>query len=496
MQHYQRLTVFLLLLLLSGLLRFYKLGEWSFGFDELFTRLETRVFFGEYPIHDDYFRNGTVQPEQTQYYRLPQLLLASYMVHRLDYQLFGDDEWGSRFLMAVMGSLSAGVLFLLAQPLLGFSGSLILALTVMLLPEHILHSQYSRFYIQSFVLVSIVILLGAHVAIRRSFAAACWLGPFAVFLVLSNSFGGVVWGGVLVALALNFVCTKKTGEPFFSRNILLILLLLLIWSILLLGIFIFHIVPIAGTWNSGSVWGYTPLHTAMAFINMLGWTLFLFSLLGIALTIVNFRVNGNSYWFVLVLTSGVSVLLLPLRIVYNPFYSFVFLFPFLVTAALFIREVYRLLVTSALPFRSVIAVFWVLSAILNNFPTLLSYYQDGNRPDNRTAFQYVAEHWEDGDHLTGFLMGTAQYYIPDKTPRIPLRTENTAEKLQTILDQEIGDDNRLWIVLHSSRGGLDHQLRQWLSEHALLKKTITKKRFDYAENNIEIFLVPKKSDRK
>ncbi|MDR2641186.1 MAG: glycosyltransferase family 39 protein [Planctomycetaceae bacterium] len=495
--------IFLLLILSAGTLRFYNLGTWSFGYDELFTILETKVFFGETPVPDEYLCGGTVKPEDTQYYRLPRLLFASYTVHWLGYQLFGEDEFGSRFLMAILGTLNVGVIFLLAQPLIGFAGALILALLVMLLPEHILHSQCNRFYIQSFLLVSVVILLGAKVAVRRSLTAVFWLGVFAIVMVLSNSLSGIIWGGVVIGICVQIGSTLNSNQTLFSGKEGKIILVLTAWSVVLLGIFVFHIVPLAVSWNDSSSWGYTPLHAAMAFVNMLGWSLFLFAILGAGVALLNLQGYGNCYWLTLVMVSGVSVFLLPLKIIYNPFYGFLFIFPFLITASIFIREIYLFLlqpivsdVRAKFHLRFILAVFWVIIAIFMNFPSFISYYQDGNRPDHRAAFQYVAEHWEDGDCLTGFLMGTAQYYIPDKTPRIPLRTENTAERLQTILDQEIDGNNRLWIVLHSSRGGLDHQLRQWLSEHAIFKKIITKKRFDYAENNVEIFLVHKKTSRK
>ncbi|MDR2440170.1 MAG: hypothetical protein LBE12_12495 [Planctomycetaceae bacterium] len=496
----------MILVLFAGALRFYKLDAWSFGFDELFTTLEAKILFGEADVPDEYLQNGTVQPENTQYYRLPRLLCASYTVHRLGYWLFGEDEFGSRALMAILGSLGVGVIFLLAQPLLGFAGAMILSLLVLLLPEHLLQSQCNRFYIQSFLLISTVILLGSYVAVRQSRTAAFWLGFFAVLMVLSNSLGGIIWGGVAAAILINILCTQKIDEPLFSIKTGSVLLLLILWSVVLLGIFVFHIAPLAAAWNQSSAWGYTPLHAAMAFVNSFGWSLFLFSILGTALAAVNFRNDGNTYWFILVLVSGFSVLLLPLKIIYNPLYGFLFMFPFLVTAALFIREVFHLLATFSITyvlssftlstyshlFRLMIAILWVLFAVLVNFPSLYSYYQDGNRSDYRSAFRYVAEHWEQGDRLTGFSMGTAKYYIPEITSAIPLRTNKTAEKLQEILDTDIGGNSRLWIVLQSTRGGLDQDLRQWLSRNALFEISFTKKRFDYAENNIEVFLVPKK----
>ncbi|MDR3198303.1 MAG: glycosyltransferase family 39 protein [Planctomycetaceae bacterium] len=492
---YKNLVIFILLVVVAGVFRFAKLGEWSFGFDELFTTLETKILFGETAVPDEYLQNGTVKPENTQYYRLPRLLCASYAVHRLGYALFGEDEFGSRTLPAIIGAISVGVLFLLAKPLMGFAGALILAMLVMVLPEHILHSQNNRFYIQSFLFVSVVMFLGAEVAARRSVTATFWLGVSAVLMVLSNSFGGIIWGGVVFAVAADIVCSKNSGAPLLSAGTGYVFLILIAWSAVLFGIFVFHIAPLSDSWNSSSVWGYTPLHTAMAFINKFGWSLFLFAILGAGITLFRFRNNGNTYWTILVLVSGVCVLLLPLKIVYNPFYGFLFIVPFLVTAAIFVREIYRLLSESPLPFRSIIAVLWVIAALLVNFPSLYSYYQDGSRADHRAAFRYVAEHWEQGDRLTGIVMGTAQYYIPGNTPRIPLRSNNTAERLQEILDGEIGGNGRLWVVIPSSRDGLELELRRWLGQNALFETSFTKKRFDYDENNVEVFLVPKKKNQ-
>ncbi|MDR0610136.1 MAG: hypothetical protein LBG58_08505 [Planctomycetaceae bacterium] len=194
------LSIFLLLVLLAGLLRFHKLGAWSWGFDEHFTMLEVKILFGETTVPNEYLldgtvKNGTVKPEDTQYYRLPRLLCAAYAVHRLGYGIFGEDEFGSRALMAMLGSLSVGLIFLLAKPSIGFAGAFILSLLVLLLPEHILHSQCNRFYIQAFLLISAVILLGAYVAVRQSPTAAFWLGPLSVFMVLSHSLSGIIWAG-------------------------------------------------------------------------------------------------------------------------------------------------------------------------------------------------------------------------------------------------------------------------------------------------------------
>ncbi|MDR1962207.1 MAG: glycosyltransferase family 39 protein [Planctomycetaceae bacterium] len=491
MSFLRRFFVFLILVLGAGLLRFHCLGNWSFGYDELFTTLETKILFNEIPVPEEILRNTqgqTISLEGTQYYRLPRLLFASYVVHWLDYKLFGDDEFGSRVLMALMGSVGVGLVFLLAEPLFKTPTALLLAILLLLSPEHLLYSQYNRFYCQSFLLISVVLLLGAHVAVRHSVSAAFWLGPAAILMVFSNSFGGIIWGGLIGAVLADRLCSKNDAP---KTSSVAIFLLLTLWSIFLFGIAVFHIVPLTSSWNAAASWGYTPVHAAMSFVNILGWTFFLLGFLGIGLALARIQTHGNAYWLVCAAASGFAVLLLPLKIVYNPFYGFLFTFPFFVTAALFLGTVYELLSRSEIPFARLLAVLWAFCCVLLNLPSVVSYYQDGNRPDNRAAFQYVAEHWQEGDRLTGFLMGTAQYYIPDKSPKIPLSTENTAAKLQSILDQKTNGNGRLWVVLTSSRGGLSNDLRCWLGQHALFKTRFAKKRFDYAENNVEVYLVTK-----
>jgi hypothetical protein len=90
----KRFLIFFFLVAAAGVLRFYGLGAWSFGFDELFTTMETKILFKEIQVPEEYLKGKNVKPEETQYYRLPRLLCASYCVHWLNYKLFGKNELG------------------------------------------------------------------------------------------------------------------------------------------------------------------------------------------------------------------------------------------------------------------------------------------------------------------------------------------------------------------------------------------------------------------
>src|SRR6516225_9161860 len=87
------------LLLFAGALRFYSLASWPFAGDEILTFPEVDSLFARH--------SGSVTAQQD---RLPRLIPLAYLVHYLDYQLFGRDEFGSRVLMAVLGTASVVVL--------------------------------------------------------------------------------------------------------------------------------------------------------------------------------------------------------------------------------------------------------------------------------------------------------------------------------------------------------------------------------------------------
>lgn len=481
-------VLFVLLVAIGTGMRFYKLGEWSFGYDERFTILEAHILMGDRDLPEQLLQNGKLKPEYTQYERLPRLVFASHLVHWLDYKLFGEGEFGSRCLMAVFGSFSIGVIFLLARPQWGTAGALILALLVLVWPDHVFQSQYNRFYIQPFFFLSILFLLGGRVAQDRSVSAAIWLGPTSILLVLSNAFGGVLWGILLGGLLVDLIFSRKT-EP--AKSVLWPALWITCWSILLLALAFWHILPLAADWNQSAQWGYTPIHAVMAFVNSVSWPMFLLGMLGSLFLLVNIREPGFGYWAFSAAASVLCIALLPLKVVYNPFYGFLFAFPLFVTAAVLVERIYHYLAESEFPFARVVGVAWIGFTMLMSLPSLASYYKDGNRPDVRSAYRYIEQRWQPGDRMTGFSIGAADWYIPECQPKIPLGTFGTAEKLQRIIDEQQGGDGRLWIVITSFRGGPEQELLRWLGRYAVFEAKFGKKRYDYSENNVDVYLVEK-----
>ena len=493
MNHHLLSALLTLLLILSAAgLRFHELGTWSFAGDELFTYYETRIWTGEIqaeelnkPSVGNYYDSDTMRLEDSQLARLPRLIPVAYAVHWLNYRLFGTDEFGARVLMAIIGSLNVGLVFLLARPLFGILGASVLAVFVLFCPEHLFNSQNVRMYALTYLLISVVWLLGGHITQNRSVRAAFWIGPCAILLVLCHSLGGLIWGGLLLGLAVDYVISRRTNEE--KKHPKLLFSLIFLWSLILLGIAFWHILPLGAGWNTDRTWGYSPIHTLMAVVARIGWPIFLMSLVGGAYALFRIRELSNAYWSSVLLGSIGACLILPLVVTFYPWYSFLLTFPFFVLAARLVGQI-RLLPGERESFVTVgfNGFVLIIAAALLNMPGTLSYYRDGNRLDFRSAYQYIAEHTQDGDGVICPFIGLAEYYLPDRYPIFPLRSQRKGQYIQETIEQ--ASEKRLWIVCHSHRGGLENEMLCWLTDHAVLEAKFGRKRLDHIDNDVYVFL--------
>ncbi|MFQ5505203.1 MAG: glycosyltransferase family 39 protein [Planctomycetota bacterium] len=116
--------------LLAGILRLYRLGEWSFWIDEVHTLRDSVLMpAGEFWYH------GTSQ------YPLSFLLLRW-----ISDALPGTEEGSSRLLFAYFGIASVPLIAIVVRSMFGTGAGLIAALVLCLSPWHIFWSQNCRFY--------------------------------------------------------------------------------------------------------------------------------------------------------------------------------------------------------------------------------------------------------------------------------------------------------------------------------------------------------------
>ena len=211
---------------------------------------------------------------------------------------------------------------------------------------------------------------------------------------------------------------------------------------------------------------------------MIGWPIFLLAALG-GLYLLRERNGENWYWITCALGWGIVTVALPRIVPYAPPYVFPFALSVIVLAGCTIGLLYE-----RLRERGVwLASAGVILVCLMNLPSLASHYVDGSRSDMRTAARYVERNWLPGDRVTGSSMGRFGHYAPNCSPRIPLPPDFIQK-----LEELSADNGRLWIVVQSTRGGLREDLRRWLGTHCSYELRVQRKRFDYPEYSVDVFL--------
>jgi hypothetical protein len=118
-----------------------------------------------------------------------------------------------------------------------------------------------------------------------------------------------------------------------------------------------------------------------------------------------------------------------------------------------------------------------------NLPALASHYQDGSRDDHRTAGRYIAEHWQPGDRVAAVSPALLRYYAQVCQDIVPISYSDPVPAIRVL-----GDAPRLWLVVCSNRAGKSAALRQLLSTHFKQELEVRRRRFDYYDFTIEVYL--------
>ncbi len=454
----------IVLAVLAGGLRFYGLGQWPFYGDELATFDESDALF-----------HGNIKPGASdQIHRLPRMIPLGYVIHYTSYQLFGRDEFGSRALLALLGTAQVLVVFFgLARPL-GRPAAVAAALLVAVGPDFIYQSQHHRFYLAAGFFASLAMVAGAQALHRRS---AWWmiLSSIAVFAaVLCHTLQGILFSGLLAGIGL--------AAWFNGRQLPWKLVSVIgVAMILAVALVAFYLMPIARGWNTGEGWGMKPGGAVLGSLYLMGWPIDLLAVVG-ALLMWQRRPEQGVYWITLALVWLAASALMPAFIVYHYSYAFPLSLAAVALAGFAVGEIYELLRSRS----AAVAWTWVAAVCAFHVPSLLSHYRDGSRYDYRSAAQYIAAHWQPGDRVAAVSGAPLAWYEPVCNPTIWLPPADPLPRIK----QLSAEPERLWIVVPCDRTGLGPTVGRWLNAHCSHELDVRRKRFDYRDYAVEVFLHP------
>ena len=252
------------LVVLAGSLRFYRLGDWPFHADELATIAETSSLF-----------DGPISSGDSQIDRLPRIIPLSHWIHRFDYRWFGQGEFGSRVVMAILGTFTPLLVFLGLTRSLGRSHAFITALLLALWPEHIYYSQENRFYSGVFLVASSCMIAGSQAIARRSISwtvLACLLGVTGLF---THTILALLLPSLFVAVLL---AVRASRRPFLIPA----LAIAAGFTCLVAVVYMLYIRPMFGQFNSFVGWDYSSFRSLGNSLFHLGWPIALLSGFGAA----------------------------------------------------------------------------------------------------------------------------------------------------------------------------------------------------------------------
>ena len=451
------------LLLLAIALRFYDLGKWPYAGDEFATVFEERVLF-----------HGQVVPHESPMYRLPHAIPLGYLPIHVSHTLFGESERGTRVVVALLGSLTVVLVFLLLNGALSRTTAVVTALLLALMPMHILFSQMTRFYITASMFSFLALSAGARIpgphGTRYAVLGCC----FALLAALSHSVLLLVLPLVVVA---TYGAFRAEGRPV-PRVIWLVFGVAAAATVPL----ILYLRSLLQDWNQGETWGYSVPHASLALIGQLGWATACLTAVG-TLLMLRERTAQNWYWLICLGAWVIVSMLLPMVIIYHPAYAFSFALSAVIVAAYAITYISDLLK----PHNWLAAYAWIGLSCLGDLPSLFSHYVDGTRTNMRDAAAYVRAHWQPGDRVTGYAMGAFDYYSGRCCkPAIPLPETKEVPNLTRLAS----GGGRLWVVLEEKRPGLDTALQAWLFACSVQKLSVGRRRLDWLQFKEDVYLVP------
>jgi hypothetical protein len=456
------LLLILALLVLAGGLRFFRLGAWPFGGDELSTFVETTSLFD--PDDDE----STVQLA-----RLPRVIPVGYLVHSVGYHWFGTDEFGSRALLALLGTLQVVLVFVgLARPL-GRPAALTTAVLLAVWPEHIYFCQYNRFYLPAGFLTSLCLIAGARAVAGHSTpwaAAAALLGAAAV---LTHTLTVVLLPGLCVALLLPALASRRPLPWRHAGAVVLVGLALAAVGLVLLA-------PKLRGWNGSAGWGTGPAHSFLAWLSQVGWPVV--CLAGLALAFLRRSADAEQVWYWLTFAgvAAAAAFVFPIVLVYHSAYLFALTLPVFVLAGLAVGKVYE-----QLPQRSPwLAAAGLAALAALSLPGLASHYSDGSRNDYRAVARYLEKHRREGDAVGAVGPSCLRHYLPGDVDVQGLDESAPLKDLRKLAP----GCRRMWIAIPSGRRGKPEELQRWLNEHCKQELVVRRPRVDYRDYVVEVYL--------
>jgi mannosyltransferase len=440
----QYLALAFITLLAAGL-RFYKLGEWSFWLDELYTIGRAQA---HYSSLETALRNI---PPSRNWIPLSTMLTAGTL------GVLGTSEWSARLVSAAIGVISIPALYFPIKRLSSPGVALITALLLAVSPWHIYWSQNARFYTSLMLLFSLA-QFAFFSGLEQDRPGTFLLSILLLYLATSERLFALFMVPVVVCyLPLLKILQFDRPLGFRVRNLVLISLPAAAFSVL--EVYRFAATDDSILVHAANVFAGKPIDNPIKISILVALNI------GVPLVCLSFAGGIYLLWqksrrglFLFVWAVVPPIILAAL----NPFvftverFVFVTLPAWVVLGAVAVHELWcqtqgRLKLLAA-------AVLFLL--IADAAGENLMYYQinRGNRLDWGRAFQHVQDLKEEGDIVVSAVPEVGTYYMGEKVVAL----EDTEP------DMILAGKNRYWFVIDSQHSWWAGRQKTWVEENCTL----------------------------
>lgn len=434
-----------MIILFAAALRFYRLGEWSFWIDEIFTINHAVSHFSTIEL---LLKN--IPPSRN-------WIPISVIMNAQTLNLVGINEWSARLAPAIIGILSIPILYFPTRKIFGPRIALISVLFLAISPWHLFWSQNARFY-SSLMLFYTLALFAFHLGIEEDKPGYLLVFFVLLYLAVSERLSALfIFPVVAIYLAALWILKFDKPKGMNFRNLLIITLPLLTGSFIELYS---RIVNGESRFFADFNWFFQyqiddPFRLLLFVSNNFGIPLVLMAFFS-GLFLLRVRSRPGLLLFVSATVPLLILLFANLLIFTKDRYVFITLFSWIILAVVGINEI-----TSWLQGHSrwlAIAVFFVLFA--SGLNDVILYYQAnlGNRLPWKSAFSLVKGQAREQDVLVAFWPEFHPYYADQ-----PIKAYEDVD-----LKVMLASHERYWFVLDSETIWTNGNVKTWLENNAEL----------------------------
>ena len=434
-----------LIILLGAVLRFYKLGEWSFWIDEIYTINHAMRHFGNWELILDHI------PPYRNWVPVSVILTAQAL------NIWGLSEWSARLASVVIGVTSIPILFFPTRRMFGDWVALLAVLLLAVSPWHIFWSQNARFY-TGLLLFYTLALFALYFGIERNRPGYLLLFHLLVYLACSERQFAIFILPVVISylLSLRFLSIEKP----IGLNPKMILLLLAPFAVY--GVFEI----LRWTWLGSSIVrdlmdeflgqvNTTPLRLSLSIIYRIGIPLLLLGFSGGLYTLIKKQRASLLIFLGAMLPILLLVLVSPFMFAVDR-YVFITLFCWFVLGALAIKELF----VQAAGFVRIISFGVLLVLLMTSLSEVFLYYQyqHGNRPDWKGASLTVRQNMKAEDIVVVTRPELGMFYLRPDVTYINGVSSDTLEN----------SSSRIWFVIDEATSPVNPHTKEWILQNTEL----------------------------